>query len=126
MNLRILPKFLTRLIPMMALCVAVLTIGADWPQFLGPARNGTYSGDDLTETWAKNGPATLWQRTIGQGFSGPVAANGKLILFHRLNDKEIIECLETKSGQTVWKFSYPATYRDDFGFDEGPRATPAV
>jgi len=50
----------------------------------------------------------------------------KVILFHRVDDKEIVECLEAKSGKTVWKFDYPTSYRDDFGFDEGPRATPSV
>src|SRR5687767_7512132 len=80
---------LSDLIPLLALSAAVTACGADWPQFLGPARNGTYLGNDLTDTWTKNGPPTLWQRKIGEGFSGPVAADGKLILFHRLNDKEI-------------------------------------
>jgi hypothetical protein len=26
----------------------------------------------------------------------------------------------------VWRYAYPTTYRDDFGFDEGPRAVPVV
>ena len=25
-----------------------------------------------------------------------------------------------------WRYAYPTTYRDDFGFDEGPRAVPVV
>jgi outer membrane protein assembly factor BamB len=126
MNLRNFLNSLSYVISLVALNATVTATGADWPQFLGPARNGHYPGNDIADTWAKNGPATLWQRKIGQGFSGPVAADGKLILFHRLSDKEIIECLEMKSGQTLWKFQYPATYRDDFGFDEGPRATPGI
>ena len=101
MNLRNLPRSLSYLISLVALHAPVTASGTDWPQFLGPARNGTYPGNNMTDAWAKNGPPTLWQRKIGQGFSGPVAADGKLILFHRLNDKEIIECLETKSNQTV-------------------------
>jgi hypothetical protein len=49
-----------------------------------------------------------------------------VILFHRLEDKETIECLDGKNGKAIWKFGYPTAYRDDFGFDEGPRATPAI
>jgi outer membrane protein assembly factor BamB len=76
--------------------------------------------------WPKDGPPIVWQRKVGEGFSGPVVAAGKLILFHRLDDKETLECLDVKSGRTLWKSTSAATYRDDFGFDEGPRATPAI
>jgi outer membrane protein assembly factor BamB len=100
--------------------------GADWPQFLGPTRNGAYAGGDLAEVWPKDGPKKVWEKQVGQGFSGPVVSGDKVILFHRVGDKEIVECLEAKSGKTVWKFDYPTSYRDDFGFDEGPRATPSV
>lgn len=98
----------------------------DWPQFLGPARDGVYSGSDLSTAWPKDGPPILWQRKVGQGFSGPAVASGKLILFHRIDDKETIECLDASTGKTLWTFDYPTAYRDDFGFDEGPRATPAM
>jgi len=55
-----------------------------------------------------------------------VIGSGKLILFHRLDSKETVECLEAKSGKELWKADYPTGYRDDFGFEEGPRATPAI
>jgi outer membrane protein assembly factor BamB len=98
----------------------------DWPQFLGPTRNGVYAGNDLAESWPKDGPPVLWTRSIGQGFSGPVVAGHKLVLFHRVADKETVECLDAKNGKTLWKFDYPTAYVDDFGFDEGPRATPSI
>ncbi len=98
----------------------------DWPQFLGPTRNGVYSGPALAASWPKDGPPVVWQRKIGQGFSGPVIASGKLILFHRIEDKETVECLDANTGKALWTFDYPTAYRDDFGFDEGPRATPAI
>ena len=34
--------------------------------------------------------------------------------------------MDPKSGTTLWKYDYPTAYRDDFGFDEGPRAVPVV
>src|SRR5207244_986620 len=99
---------------------------SDWPQFLGPSRNGACPGTDLAEAWPKDGPPIVWQKKVGQGFSGPVVASGKLVLFHREDDKERVECLEAKSGKLLWSFGYPTAYHDDFGFDEGPRATPAI
>ncbi len=98
----------------------------DWPQFLGPTRNGQYAANDLTTVLPKAGPPVVWKKTIGQGFSGPVVAEGKLILFHRVGDKESVECLEAATGTEMWRFDYPTHYRDDFGFDEGPRSTPSI
>jgi outer membrane protein assembly factor BamB len=34
--------------------------------------------------------------------------------------------MDPMTGTTKWKYDYPTTYRDDFGFDEGPRANPTV
>ena len=99
---------------------------SDWPQFLGPTRDGVYHGSDLGRAWPKDGPPLVWQTKIGQGFSGPVVASGKLILFHRLEDKETVECLDALTGKPLWSYDYSTHYRDDFGFDEGPRATPVM
>jgi outer membrane protein assembly factor BamB len=99
---------------------------ADWPQFLGPNRNGSISPANLAAAWPKEGPVTVWQHKVGEGFAGPVVSAGKLIVFHRIDGKEVVECLDAKSGKELWRGDYPARYRDDFGFEEGPRATPAV
>ena len=107
------------------LCAAQLR-ATDWPQFLGPTRNGVYPGNDLAETWPAEGPPVVWRKSIGQGFSSPVVAHQKLILFHRVNDRETVECLDAKTGKQLWLFDYPTAYRDDFGFDEGPRAAPTI
>ncbi|PYX63738.1 MAG: alcohol dehydrogenase [Acidobacteria bacterium] len=94
--------------------------------FLGAQRNGTYTGSNIAKSWPAEGPPIRWQRKIGAGFSGPVVAGAKLILFHRVDDKETIECIDADKGTPLWTSSYPTHYRDDFGFDEGPRATPAI
>jgi outer membrane protein assembly factor BamB len=72
------------------------------------------------------GKKISWKKEVGQGFSAPVVDTGKLILFHRIGDKERVDCLDPKSGSPIWTFDYPTQYRDDFGFDEGPRAAPAI
>jgi len=99
--------------------------GEDWPQFLGPARNGTYSGP-LAAAWPKSGPVALWKLDVGQGFSAPVVARGRVILFHRRESQAIVEALDAGTGKRIWSSAYPTDYRDDFGFDEGPRGAPAV
>lgn len=99
---------------------------SDWPQFLGPTRNGVYEGPAISGSWPASGPPVLWRKPVGEGFSGAVVQAGRLILFHRLNSRERVECLEVQTGRTQWQYDYPTDYRDDFGFDGGPRATPSV
>jgi outer membrane protein assembly factor BamB len=114
-----------------AVAVIALTamVGAaedDWPQFLGPDRNGIYRGATLATSFPPNGPRVVWRRKVGQGLSGPVVVRDRVILFHRLGDRETIESLDARTGERQWHYEYPTAYRDDFGFDEGPRAVPVV
>lgn len=99
---------------------------ADWPQFLGPARNGVYDGPPLAESWPSSGPRVVWRKTVGAGFAGPAVAGDRVLLFHRLGAEEVVESLDARTGAAQWRYAYPTTYRDDFGFDEGPRAVPVV
>ncbi len=98
----------------------------DWPQFLGPGRDGRYTGPPLAESWPGGGPTRLWSRRVGAGFAGPAVAGGRVILFHRLGGREVVEALDAATGDPVWRYDYPTSYRDDFGFDEGPRSVPVV
>jgi len=98
----------------------------DWPQLLGPTRDGIYHGRPLARSWPAAGPRVLWQREVGSGWATPATLGGKTILFHRLADQMVVECLDTRSGRALWKKDYPSQYRDDFGFEDGPRATPAM
>ena len=101
-------------------------VAEDWPQLLGPRRDGTYEGGDLAKSWPEAGPKVLWEKEIGHGFSNPVVANDRVILFHRIGDEELVEAVEPDTGKPIWTFRYATTYRDGFGFDPGPRASPVV
>jgi len=98
----------------------------DWPQILGPNRNGIYTGPEIVPSFPRTGPPLLWKRDVGAGFAGPAVAGDRLILFHRVNNRETVEAMDTNTGKTIWTFDYPTSYRDDFGFDEGPRAVPVI
>jgi hypothetical protein len=101
-------------------------VAEDWPQFLGPNRNGIYVGPPLAKAWPAAGPRVVWRKQVGQGFAGPVVAGNRLILFHRVADQEVVEALDARTGTPQWRYAYGTSYRDDFGFDEGPRAVPVV
>ena len=109
------------------LAVAGTTLGAqDWPHFLGPGRDGHYLGPPLERTWPGGAPRELWRRPVGEGFAGPVVSGGRLLVFHRVRNREVLEALDAETGDPIWRYDYPSSYRDDFGFDEGPRSAPVV
>jgi outer membrane protein assembly factor BamB len=108
------------------LALALALTAADWPQFLGPTRDGVSAETGLATAWPADGPRRVWERPVGAGFSGPVVVGGRLVLFHRTGAEEVVECLEAATGKPLWRTPAPTDYVDDFGFDEGPRATPLV
>lgn len=110
----------------LVLAAGLRAAAEDWPQFLGPERNGVYRGPALAESWGAQGPRVVWRKAIGQGFSGPVVVQGRVILFHRVGNEEIVDAIDATTGAAQWRYAYPSSYRDDFGFDEGPRAVPVV
>jgi outer membrane protein assembly factor BamB len=110
----------------MTLATGVPAIATDWPQFLGPDRNGTYAGPPLSENWGPSGPKVVWRKPVGQAFAGPAVVQNRVLMFHRVGNEEVLESLDAKTGTSAWRYAYPTNYRDDFGFDEGPRAVPVV
>ena len=98
----------------------------DWPQILGPNRNGIYTGPEIVHSFPRTVPPPLWKRDDGPGFAGPSVAGDRLILFHRVGSRETVEAMDANTGKTIWTFDYATSYRDDFGFDEGPRAVPVI
>jgi len=106
--------------------VLALLLGADWPQFLGPQRNGVSAEKDLVLSWGAKGPPVLWERPVGEGYSTPVVAGDRLILFHRVGNEEVVECLDPATSKPRWKYAYPTAYQDFLNKGNGPRSTPVV
>lgn len=89
---------------------------------MGPGRDGVYPDPSFTPVE----PRPLWQQEVGQGFSAPSVSDGRVVIFHRVADRERVEALDALSARPIWSAEYETRYRDDFGFDEGPRATPVI
>jgi len=100
--------------------------GSDWPQFLGPTRDGQCGETKLNWDWPPGGPPVAWTQELGSGWAGPVVAGGQVLVFHRLGDDEVLASLDAATGRQKWAVKAPTRYRDDFNFDDGPRATPLV
>ena len=111
---------------LLALGLSPQVLAQGWPQFFGQHRDGHYDGPALAEDWNGDGPPAIWSRPVGAGLSGPVVADGRVVLHHRMSNEEVVEAFNAASGERLWQYAYPTTYRDDFGFDEGPRAVPVI
>jgi len=98
----------------------------DWPQILGPQRNGTAAGEVLSAKWPVTGPKLNWKRSLGSGFSGPAVVSGRVIVFHRVDANERIEALDVNTGKSLWKTDFLATYRGGINPDTGPRCVPLI
>ncbi len=110
----------------LTLVLAGSVFATDWPQLHGPARDGHSAETKLKWDWPKEGPKQLWKLDAGRGWAGPVVTGERLIFFHRVDDDEVVACLDPTSGKEKWKYSYRTKYVDDFNFDDGPRATPTI
>lgn len=102
--------------------------GADWPQFLGPHRDGVADETEaaVTASFPSSGPKVIWRAKLGTGFAGPAVADGKVIVFHRTGDQTQVQALDAASGKELWSHAATTDYVDSFGFDNGPRATPTI
>ncbi|MCR9199643.1 MAG: PQQ-like beta-propeller repeat protein [Planctomycetaceae bacterium] len=107
------------------LCSRVAHAG-DWPQILGPQRNGIASNELLLPQWPANGPETVWESSVGQGFAGVAVLGDALYLFHRQGREEVIECRKASTGETVWATRLQSGYAGGYSDDSGPRCVPLL
>lgn len=99
----------------------------DWPQILGPSRNGAAADDEtLAVTWPDGGPPLVWESAVGSGFAGVAVSDGKLLLFHRMRDQEVVASLLPGSGDEIWTREYPSTFVPQYGRDDGPLCVPTI
>lgn len=120
------PHLLTFILITAASISCSYTLAEDWPQHLGPNRDGSASGPPIINTDFDAEKHLLWKFNVGSGYAGPAIADNRVIVYHRLATKDTVSCLDRNTGKPLWVYDYTSTYRDDFGFDDGPRATPLI
>jgi len=106
--------------------LAAAARGGDWPQILGPNRNGVADNEQIIDRLPAAGPAVVWQRRVGEGFAGVAVAGGTVVLFHRQGAVEIVEALDAESGAPRWNREFPASYMGSIAPDNGPRCVPLI
>lgn len=95
----------------------------DWASFLGPSHNAVSSETPLRRQLP---PPLVWELPKGSGYASPAIAGARLVFVHRLDDAEVVECLHPETGAALWRRRYPTAYRDRYGYNDGPRASPVI
>jgi outer membrane protein assembly factor BamB len=113
----------------------------DWPQWLGPDREGVWRETGLVAKFPKGGPPVIWRAPLGLGNSGPAVAGGRVYVMDRQPElgadgkpvpagpkgspgKERVLCLNATDGKPIWTHAYDCPYT--ISYRTGPRTTPLV
>ena len=109
--------------------LASATHAGDWPHWRGGNRNDIVNEPSgyRAGKWLADKPA--WSKNVGLGCSSPIVVDGKLYATGWENRKEVLRCLDAKTGRELWKQSYacPQYGRHavgDKGIYGGPSASP--
>jgi outer membrane protein assembly factor BamB len=128
----------------MGLCAALALTSAvpadDWPQWLGPQRDGVWREEGILDRFPAGGPKVRWRTPTGSGYAGPAVSGNRVYLTDytpkagskptmnmsrgRMPGVERVLCLDDATGTVVWKHEYDCDYA--ISFPAGPRATPVV
>jgi outer membrane protein assembly factor BamB len=121
---------------------ALAVRGDDWPQWMGPNRDGVWAETGLLDKFPAAGPKVLWRTPIYGGYAGPAVAGGKVYVMdyetkadtrayaepsmpkESINGKERVLCLDANTGKQLWMHSYECAYK--VSYPAGPRCTPTV
>jgi outer membrane protein assembly factor BamB len=114
----------------------------DWPEWLGPNREGIWRETGLLTRFPQGGPKVLWRTPLGAGYSGPAVVDGRVYVMdrERAMDKagkplpagkegiarnERLVCLDAANGKVLWQDVIECPYKK-VGYPTGPRTTPLV
>ena len=96
----------------------------DWPGWRGADRTGVSPETGLLKEWPRDGPPLVWKATgLGNGFSTPSVANGRIYLLGGKSNEEYVICLDAKDGKEVWSTKIGGQARVRYS---GTRSTPTI
>ncbi len=100
----------------------------DWPQWRGPARDGSVPAASAPTTWP-NAFSPAWKVDVGEGYSSPVVAGGRIFVHSRRDPNEVVTAIDAAAGKTLWQHNYDAAFaKNSYAskMAKGPHATPLV
>jgi outer membrane protein assembly factor BamB len=96
----------------------------EWPQFLGPNRNGISAETGHLDAWPASGPKEIWRVNGGVGMSGLAISRGRLVTLVQREGQQWVVSHAAGTGEAQWQTAVASEYRNPMG--DGPRGTPAI
>src|SRR5262245_57828716 len=106
------------------LALAATAAADDWPQWLGPERNGASAETKLLTTWPKGGPKVLWKVPGGDGYSTIAVVGKRAYTLVQRGTEELAIALDVADGKELWKTPIGPAFKNNYG--NGPRSTPSI
>jgi outer membrane protein assembly factor BamB len=104
------------------------SLEAQWPQWRGPNRDGVVPAASVPAAWPAK-PTVKWKQSVGEGYSSPVVANGRVYVHSRKDPEEIVTAFDLVTGKAVWTSRYQsAVNKNKYAaqMSKGPFSTPLV
>ena len=98
---------------------------SDFPQFLGPQRNGVISDRQFAIPKEASEVETLWNIGIGEGWASFAVVKDRAITLEQRADQEHLTCYRLSDGALLWMVKHESFHDDTFG-GAGPRSTPSI
>ena len=107
--------------------VTTFTPAATWPQWGGPHRNFVTDAA-VAASWPSGGPAQLWRRPLGDGFSAIVSDGQTLYTLYRSGNDDVVVALDATTGKAAWETRYAAPFDETCSERLGPapRSAPLI
>ena len=87
---------------------------AGWPQWRGPHRDAVTNETGLLARWPPAGPPLLWTaKGIGNGYSSPVIAGGRIFITGDVGEQLRITALDL-SGKRLWQAANGRAWRGSY------------
>ncbi len=102
------------------------TARSDWPQILGPNRDGKASQTEPLKTDWPAAFTPIWSQNIGNGYGGAAIVQDSVFIMHRIGSEEFLESIDLASGKQRWRTGWEATYNSSIDPDNGPRCVPTI
>lgn len=115
----------TRFALLLALLLGLPASATDWPNWLGPNRDGTTTDEGFDPAFAKGGAEIKWNTDIGVGFTGVTIADGLAYTAGWKDGNTTFYAFNAKTGKAVWSHTFPTKKYDNLNVG-GPRGTAAV
>lgn len=112
----------------------------DWPQWLGKNRDSRWCEEGIVDRFPQKGLRVKWSETVGMGYSGPVVAEGKVVVTDyvlssgeitnaptrrdQVDGLERVLCFDSRTGKLIWKHVDQRHY--EISYPGGPRCTPTI